>query len=214
MSSDSHNNSNDDSFEDSETYRQGLDGEGVVEEFVNEHGWWVDAAKKYNRDGAPTLQREQEHIVRPDLLVSKGGVTRYIEVKDHSEPSYYRKTGEYQHAIDRRHWRAYHDAQQTTGLETWLFIYEEDRDSLLRSRIDDLTVDHKLLKEDPGWKSYGRDMVFFDRVTFEEVKMSVSDGDVVFGETESDSDGQPSVGETESDSGTNLNDFMRGSDDE
>lgn len=184
MSTDSYDNSDDDSFEDTEEYRQGLEGEEIVEEYVHQHGWWTDPARKYDREGAPMLQRSQEYIIRPDLLVSKGGVTRYIEVKNHSNPSLYRKKGVYQHAIDRRHWKAYHDAQQTTGLETWLFICEDD--VLLQSPIDDLTVDHKLLRGDRGWNSYGRDMVFFDRPLFDEVEMTISDGNVVFGETGTD----------------------------
>ena len=192
MSSDSHDND----FEDSDEFRLGENGERLVEAFTQWCGWSTMPARRYNGEGAPTLQRLHEHTVLPDILAVKDGKSRFVEVKTKRDgPSFYRKTQKEQHGVDWANWKAYCDTQRETGLDVWLFVYEPNSGTLLRAAIDDLEMDHRLLEDDPGYNAYGSEMIFWDRDNFESVTASIETGDFFFGQQKLDSGvGAPSNG--------------------
>ena len=87
---------------------------------------------------APRMQGLSASLVIPDLDIAKGGTRRWAEVKVKATALLWRKTGEYQHGIDRRHYEDYLRVEKITGCHVWLFILEEDTQTILAESLDKL----------------------------------------------------------------------------
>lgn len=163
-------------FEDTEEYKKGNDGEEKVEKYLNRCGWGTTPLWAYSDDGAPILGGEglKDRVI-PDIQASKDGMTKLAEVKKHTEIHIqYNQGNQEQHGISLRHWNDYLAVQEITGIETWLFIWEdlEDRDDgkLISAPINHLNDESKIArlirKGDRGYQKYGREMIFFPRDEF------------------------------------------------
>lgn len=172
-------------FRDSDRYRMGEQGEKLVGELAEEFGWFMMRADEAISKKAPMLERKHERTVLPDILASRGGDSRFIEVKTKSKPVPRRKeNGTLQHGVDSPNWKAYCDTQRETGLPVWLFVYENDSGTLLRARLNDLEI-HHIADNETTIEIHGNPMVYWNRDNFEAITVK-RDADSAFGQDKLD----------------------------
>lgn len=105
-------------------WQRGHAGEVKVARFLRDRGHFVVMVK----DGAiaPAMVGATDKIVLPDLLVSKDGVTKFCEVKSQT-PSFTRRHGRYEVAINAGAMRQYRRCESVTGLLVYLaFVIDDD----------------------------------------------------------------------------------------
>lgn len=175
------------SFEDTEEYQLGNEGEQTVERYLQRNGWATIPKWKYSGEGAPMLEAEGESTVLPDIEASNDGVTRLVEVKTKRETHVQHNQGnQKQHGIDLRHWNHYRDAQQLTGIDVWLFIWEKHTGHLCIASVDflddDVVIARRIERGDSGYRAYSSEMIFWPRNQFRIVDVDESPEDGAFGD--------------------------------
>lgn len=167
-------------FERKKEYQVGVEGEEVIEELLKSNGYGTIPSHKYSDDGAPAIDYPDGEIVLPDIITAGDGDMKFVEVKTKNEIHVqHNQDDERQHGIPKRLWTSYNEIQEKTGFETWLFVFETQKVELdfstdvCFSTLDNLSIRRKIGKNNPGWKKYGEDMVFFARNQFNK---TVSDG--------------------------------------
>lgn len=147
-------------------FRQGRTGERAVADWLQQRGWYVVPSYDYSgEDGtkAPRLQGARDGFVVPDLDVSKNGKRLWAEVKTKTAATYTLVMRRHEHGIPLRHYRAYQRVQRITGCDVWLFIVEQQAQTLLAGSIDRLDA-HKRIYQ--GRRMDHGGMVFFPRDAF------------------------------------------------
>lgn len=114
----------------------GKSGEKAVQRWLNERGWWALPTYDFSGRGAPSWQKGQQQIIAPDIHAAKDGVSRFVEVKTYAKSVLNRKRGYLVHGVPGRHWRAYQDACELTGIEGWLVVLELSAGDMLARKLD------------------------------------------------------------------------------
>lgn len=128
-------------FRESPSFIRGRRGEQLIKRWLQKRGWWVIPSYDYtgeNDDKAPRMQGLSSSLVIPDLDIAKDGLRRWAEVKTKTKALEWRKTGELQHGIDLRHYEEYLKVQSLSGTHVWLFIVEENTQTILAESLDRL----------------------------------------------------------------------------
>jgi len=100
-------------------------GEDMIREGLANRGWYVSPTGKINDNCAPMARTCDDALILPDLQISSCGKTRWAEVKRKKKPGYLRIENKYTHGFCRRQWEHYKRIEKETGLQVWLFIWEE-----------------------------------------------------------------------------------------
>jgi hypothetical protein len=98
--------------------------EDAVSEFLSSEGWYITKTCRIDDGGAPKAISAIKNLVLPDIMRSKGGATRWGEIKFKDSPSYFRARKEYRHGIDLPNWNDYLQVEKETGISGDLFILE------------------------------------------------------------------------------------------
>lgn len=119
-------------FEDMEETKRGRDGEDIAIDFLERNGWGCVNTSRASGDGPAMLTSITDNTIIPDLLTSRDGVSRWVEVKakDPYDPSEKGINDVPQQGIEIRQWEDYIKVQDLTGLDTWVFIYEPELETL------------------------------------------------------------------------------------
>lgn len=120
-----------DDFESTEEFQKGYEGEQTVVNYLERNGWETIPTFEFDGDGAPMLTSDTEDTIIPDILTSRDGVTRWVEVK--TKPPY--EPPEHvddvlQQGVEVRHWANYCTVQDVTGIDVWVFFFEQERRKL------------------------------------------------------------------------------------
>lgn len=150
--------------------------EELVEGLIKQSGWLQLPTRKFSDDHghevAPMLEGDNRKRIMPDFYVSHNGESAWIESKGKEGALWVTKNARYEHGIDKPNWRHYHKVKDATGIDVWIFVYEEDTGLLLRQEIDELDVVGTYEKDEYGPDSkYDGPMVFFDKLDFDVVKL-------------------------------------------
>lgn len=163
-------------------FKQKLERGNTWEKFVAEmfrsNGYYVIPSYDYSgrEEGkAPKMLGNGRGVILPDLDVSKGGRRFWVEVKNKSEPSFYKKEKRDVHGIPIRHWEAYNEIQEITGCPVVLCVVEAptqynegvEPKAILKQYIDILASDAREWRGNVG-KGY-KDMIYFPRDLFKVV---------------------------------------------
>lgn len=156
---------NSDNFRSTEEWHKGERAEDVIKGVLRRDGFYVyalsDISERGN-PGAPGARNDNDFITLPDLDISGNGWRGFAEVKGKSEPTFTRKTGQYDHGIPLSSYRMYRKIKEETGSPVFLFIYEFKSGAILFSEIDDLKV--RIYDKDKMSKG---GMAFFSRSSFD-----------------------------------------------
>jgi hypothetical protein len=128
-------------FRESTNFLRGRAGEQTVKCWLQKRGWWVIPSYDYtgeNGDKAPRMQGLSSSLIIPDLDIAKTGLRRWAEVKTKTKANHRWTTDTYEHGIDRRHYEHYLRVQEITGAHVWLFIVEENTQTILAESLDRL----------------------------------------------------------------------------
>ena len=87
-------------------------------------GFFIVATSLINEGGAPLLRGIREAFILPDNLAMRDGLSRWIEVKTKTRPTYQRNRRRFEHGIPARHWRHYRDVVAHTGIPGTLAILQ------------------------------------------------------------------------------------------
>ena len=137
---------------------------------LQESGCYVIPSYDYageGQDKPPRLQGPRRAYPIPDLDVSKNGERFWVEVKTKASATYTRLTGRYEHGIPLRLFQAYLRVQRITGCPVWLYIVEEDTNTVLRARLDALMSQARVYTGDRMSRG---GMVFWPLDAFEPVR--------------------------------------------
>lgn len=129
-------------FQESVEFQRGRNGERIIARWLQARGWYVIPSYDYSgEDGnkAPKLQGLRCGYPVPDLDIACKGKRLWAEVKTKTEPTLFRLLDRLEHGIEHRHFIAYHEVQEITGCQVWLFIYEERAGVVLSAALDDLS---------------------------------------------------------------------------
>lgn len=130
-----------DEFRESEKFKRGRAGEQVVADMLKRRGWFVIPSYDYaGEDGnkAPKMTGQRVAYVIPDLDIARAGVRIWAEVKTKAAPTLHRISGTFEHGIPLRHFQHYKEVQKETGCEVWLFVLEEETQTVRFAKLDDL----------------------------------------------------------------------------
>lgn len=107
-------------------YGQGKTGERAIAELFKARGWYVIPSYDYvsDEEKAPQMHGMYRGLILPDLDICRDGERRWIEVKTYTAPSFYRKTQEWQHGIQQRHWEHYREVEAISGTPVWIYVYQ------------------------------------------------------------------------------------------
>jgi hypothetical protein len=119
----------------------GFRGEPVMREFLTNLGFWVSAISRDSDSAAPLIESMLRKHVLPDIQASRGGLTRWVEVKSKDSATKYNKTGTFQTGCYIRHFDDYLSVQKATGIPGWIGfqhamdarIYMQSLDILVRN---------------------------------------------------------------------------------
>lgn len=153
-------------FRETVEFQRGHNGERMVAELLQQHGWYVIPSYDYageDHDKAPRLQGALGGFIIPDLDIAKDGARRWAEVKTKAEATFTRITQRLEHGISKRHYEHYQKVQQITGDEVWLFVVEENTGTVLFAKLDDLEPFKRVYNGD---KMSRGGMVFYPRDCF------------------------------------------------
>lgn len=135
--------------------------EMAVGAWLIRRGWSVLPVYDYSglADGkAPKLDNGAGGIVTPDLLASKAGETRWVEVKFKARADWTHLTQRLETGINLRLWNHYKTILAETGIDVWLVFVHEAEDLVCGQNMTWLS---QRAREYTG-KKMGRDgMVFF-----------------------------------------------------
>jgi hypothetical protein len=155
------------SFKDSELYKRGRNGELIVAEQMQKRGYGVIPCYDFSgEDGnkAPRMQFADFGLVIPDLDLCKGGKRRWGEVKTKFKADAHRKSGDYVHGIDRKHFDSYMSVERESGCPVFIFIVEESTGRILYGPLSELPIHHT-------FDGYGKGgMVYWNVTEFKELK--------------------------------------------
>lgn len=121
-----------DDFEDLETTQRGRTGEDIVIDYLEQNGWGCVNTSRASGEGPALLTQIDDDLIIQDLLASRNGVCRWVEVKAKPpyDPTEKNIDDVLQQGIEIRQWDDYLSVQEQTGLDSWAFIYEPERDTL------------------------------------------------------------------------------------
>jgi hypothetical protein len=99
--------------------------ERSVARWLMARGWLCLPVYDYSglsSEKAPKLEAfaSEDSLVTPDLLVVRGGVLRWVEVKFKTSADVYRRTGSLDTGISLYLWQAYERVQRASGAQAWL----------------------------------------------------------------------------------------------
>lgn len=128
-------------FQSSPPFLRGRDAEIKIAAFLKyRRGWYIFPASDYsgqNGDKAPKIQGADDEIISPDLgLVRPGRLMRWAEVKAKGGPTFTILTQQWEHGIGLRKYFQYLKFQEKVGAPVWLFILEENTQTLLFQSLD------------------------------------------------------------------------------
>lgn len=107
-----------------EAWNWGLHGIEETRVFFQGLGHYVLDIDAINNGGAPAIVGQVRRHVTPDLQISGGGNTWWVEVKYKDHCVKYQKTGTWRHGIDRANWYAYRQVERETGIPGLLAIVQ------------------------------------------------------------------------------------------
>jgi hypothetical protein len=107
-----------------EAWEWGQHGVEEVRLFFQGLGHYVLDVDAIDNGGAPAIISQVRRHVTPDLQVSGGGQTWWVEVKYKSHCVKYQKTGKFRHGIDLANWNAYQQVEHETGIPGLLAIFQ------------------------------------------------------------------------------------------
>lgn len=113
--------------------------ESEIARYLRLRGWTVIPVYEIEegQNKGPQIFMPDEEAVAPDLLVWKDRRFRFIEAKNKSVFSWYRKTGRWQTGIDNRHYKHYLRVGQHFDLEIWLMFLHESSEPDPKDRLYD-----------------------------------------------------------------------------
>lgn len=128
------------SFEETDEFIRGRNGERLVADYLRRKGWYVIPSYDYSGDEhkAPRLTGLLDSFVIPDLDVSRCGNRQWAEVKTKWAASFTHVTQQFEHGLPARHFNHYHAVQHVTGCPVHVFIFEESTGELLHSKLESL----------------------------------------------------------------------------
>jgi hypothetical protein len=105
-------------------------GESRIARWLMSQGYSVlpvyDA--QYETGKGPRVFTASGDIVAPDMMVWKGGSIRWIEAKQKTVATWYRRGAAWQTGIDSRHFDHYCKLRDTSPVPVWLmFLHTQDR---------------------------------------------------------------------------------------
>lgn len=146
--------------------------EKAVAAWLMRRGWFIFPVYDFSGLGenkAPKLQAASptQSLVTPDLFVSRGGTSKWVEVKwkTHAEPGIIRSMARkcqpndaLETGVSLRLWRHYEQVQSVSGCEVWItFVHERERE-MRGAKLDEL---RKSLRIYDGQKMGRHGMAFF-----------------------------------------------------
>ncbi len=158
-------------FRQTKGFRKGRFGEEIVSLWLQTLGWYILPAYDYTgnkRNKAPRLKGIADSLIVPDLLLARGGESRWGEVKTKAKADFTYMTQRYEHGIPLRHYRHYLRVQHVTGIPVWLLIYELKTGALFWKSLDSLSW---VCREYHGYKMNSGGMAFFPRDIFDLLTM-------------------------------------------
>lgn len=139
----------------------GRAAEEVVAAWYLSSGWGVHDTSACDGPGfAPRIAFADYKLVLPDLLVFKGGDSRFVEVKAKDSASFTRMTNRLEHGFEN--YGHYLRVQEVTGIKVQICIYEHTTDTMLCAWLGDL-MSPRVSSIDASRPAY-----FFARSLFEE----------------------------------------------
>lgn len=149
--------------------------EKAVQRFLENQGLWVIPMCRIDDDGyAPTISRQVERYVLPDLRVEgEGRWTGMCEVKYKRECVWYQKVRQYRHGFATRLWNNYREVEQITGVPVNLaFVQKLPVQLLLLAPMVEVTA----IPGDGNMRVYGENMVYFRPEEFEHYEIILDAG--------------------------------------
>lgn len=91
-------------------------------------------------DKAPRLHAfsASDSVVLPDLLLARGGLMRWVEVKFKTEAPKTHCTGYYETGISVRHWEHYHRAEKESGAVVFISFAHQTEDVVTCNSLREL----------------------------------------------------------------------------
>lgn len=108
----------------SEEAKAGRRGEAVARAWFIANGWGVLHCADFGAVGATMFEGSTGKIISLDLLLARGGISRWVDVKWKNGAVKYQIGNVRRHGIDRQHWDHYLVVESMTGISGALAIVQ------------------------------------------------------------------------------------------
>lgn len=156
-------------FKQSQEWQRGEAGRDIAVRWFKEQGYFVVPVDLIESGGAPSLEGWVRKVVLPDLQVARAGKIAWVEVKTKSRPVHYQKANELRHGIGQRHWNAYLEVQETTGVPASLAIVELSTKVLLFAWM--ALLSQHVRQHSGSTIAHGERMVYWPRDMFKQYRL-------------------------------------------
>lgn len=111
-------------YDDTTAGQWGTSAEALIRRWYQESGCFVVPVHAIEDGGAPLLTGLLRKHVLPDFQVSRGGASRWVEVKFKDHCVLYQKAREWRTGVDLPNWHDYLQVESETGIPGYMAILQ------------------------------------------------------------------------------------------